>query len=150
MSLTTPCCTFSLIRWQSISTCLVLSWKTIFRAIAMADLLSQNSVVGWEGVTPRSEMRYHIHWISQALATRLLYSASKDDLDIAGCFMDPHEISVSPKKMQKPVIYHLVSEHVAQFVSVNAWSWRLESAAYQMPLPGAFIRYLITLYMGCS
>ena len=54
MSLTTWAATLSLIKWQSISMCLVLSWKEGLEAIWIAAWLSQNKRVGEESENPKS------------------------------------------------------------------------------------------------
>lgn len=141
-----PCWTFSLTKWQSISTCLVISWNIVFSAMAIADLLSQNKVVGHLGCIPRSKRRYHSHWISHAPAARLLYSASEEDLYIVCCFLDFQETKALPKKMQKHVTDLLVYDHAAQSAFVKAWSCWLEFATNQIPFPGALFKYRRTLW----
>ena len=46
----------------------------------MADLLSQNKVIGLRLKTPSSSKRRTSHVISEAAADKALYSASEDDL----------------------------------------------------------------------
>ncbi len=54
------------------------------------------------------------------------YSASADDREIVGCFLDFQEMSEAPRKMQKPVVERLVSRHPAQSLSQKAFSLKSE------------------------
>ena len=51
----------------------------------------------------------------------VLYSASAEDLETMDCLLDFHEIRESPKKIQYPVVDHLVSIQDAQSTSMYAF-----------------------------
>ena len=71
--------------------------------------------------------------ISLVVAAKALYSASADDLEMVGCFLDFQEIRESPKKMQNPVTDFLESAQVAQSASENARNWKEEDVGKSKP-----------------
>ena len=84
---THPDAIFSLMKWQSTSICLVLSWKTELDAICNAAWLSQTSFIcssfsnlnSWRSCL--NHMSYHV---AKAIAR---YSASALDLATTSCFL---------------------------------------------------------------
>lgn len=61
------------------------------------------------------------------VAANARYSASVEDRETVGCFLDFQEINELPKNTQNLVIDRLVSGQVAQSESLNALSCRGES-----------------------
>lgn len=57
-----------------------------------------------------------------------LYSASDEDLDTVGCFLDFQEMRLESRKIQYPVTDHLVSRHAAQSESLKPFKTKLEKA----------------------
>ena len=140
-----PVWSFSLTRWQSISKCLVRSWKTGLAAIWMALWLSQNNTGSLEHWMWRSLRRYRSHWSSQVAEARARYSASEDDLEIVICFFVLQEIRECPIKKHWPKMERLLSTQPAQSASENPCRWREEFLGKNKPLPGQLLRYLSTL-----
>lgn len=95
-SLITPAWTLSLMRWQSISMCFVLSCMAGFCAIRIADWLSQNRGTGCGRGCFKSWSKYKSHWISHVVEAKALYYALVDDLDIVPCFFDFQLIKDAP------------------------------------------------------
>ena len=89
------------VRWQSISMCLVRSWKTELWAIWIELWLSQYIGVGWESETPISASNQRNQIISLVVDIIARYSALVDDWETIDCFFQ--EMRESPKKIQKPV-----------------------------------------------
>ena len=58
--------------------------------------------------------------ISKEPEAMTLYSASKDDLDTVGCFLDFQQIGDLPKRRMCPVTDRLLSGHEAQSKSKKA------------------------------
>jgi hypothetical protein len=105
--------------WQSISICLVLSWKTGLAAMCIADLLSQYMRIGDSWGIRKSCRRYNRHWPSQAAWAKTRYSASDDDLETTNCFLLFQLINDEPRKKQRHVVDLLVSGHAPQSESEN-------------------------------
>jgi len=61
-----------------------------------------------------------IHYNSQAVVARALYSASKEDLETIDCFFDFHKIKEEPRKIQYHVVDCLVLGQDTQLESLNA------------------------------
>lgn len=91
----------SLIKWQSIFICLVLSWKVGLDAIAIAAWLSQNTIVGRNEVIFKSFKSLEIHVNSLVTKVKALYLASMEDLETVTYFFDFHDMRESLKKIQK-------------------------------------------------
>jgi len=98
-----PCLRWWRVRWQSISMCLVRSWKTELWAIWIELWLSQYIGVGWEKEIPISASNQRNQTISLVVDTMARYSASVDDWETIDCFLLFQEIRESPKKIQNPV-----------------------------------------------
>lgn len=64
------------------------------------------------------------------------YSASVDDLETLLCFLDFHEISEFPRKMQYPVTDRLVVRQPPQSESQKAFKMRLLVEESSKPCPG--------------
>jgi len=91
------------VRWQSISMCLVRSWKTKLWAIWIELWLSQYIGVGWERKTHISASNQHNQTISLVVDIIAWYFASVEDWETIDYFLLFQEIRESPKKIQKPV-----------------------------------------------
>ena len=89
-SLTTLDWTYSLMKWWSMSMCLDRSWWTGFEARLIANLFSQNNIT--EG-TSTSKWRSNLlnQTISLVTEDKTRYSASVDDFEIMGCFLECQE-----------------------------------------------------------
>lgn len=124
-SLMEPSLTRSRTRWQSISICLVRSWKTGLDAIWIAAWLSQNRRAGWEQGKCNSERSRRIQGSSLAVAAKARYSTSAEDREIVVCFLAFQDIDESPRKMQKPVVDFRVSGQDPQSASENALSCKV-------------------------
>ena len=98
-----PCLRWWRVRWQSISMCLVRSWKTELWAIWIELWLSQYIGVGWEKEIPISASNQRNQTISLVVDAMTRYSASVDDWETIDCFLLFQEIRESPKKIQNPV-----------------------------------------------
>jgi len=98
-----PCLRWWRVRWQSISMCLVRSWKTELWAIWIELWLSQYIGVWWEKETLISASNQHNQTISLVVDAMTRYSISVDDWEIIDCFFLFQEIRESPKKIQNPV-----------------------------------------------
>ena len=105
-----PCWSFSLTTWQSISRCLVLSWKLWFSAIWRANWRLHKRLAVMLMSVLRSSSKYVSHWTSQHVFTSVLYSASDEDLETIFCFFVFHEISESQRKMQYLVVERRVEK----------------------------------------
>jgi len=140
-SLRHPWFTFSRTMWQSISMCLVRSWKTGLQAIWMADLLSQYKVAGWMKGTWKSCRRYVSHWSSHVVDAKARYSASEELFETVGCFFEHQEMSDGPRYIENPVMERLVSRQLAQSESLKALSCRGLLAARKIPELGELLRY---------
>lgn len=133
---------------QSISVCLVLSWKTGFAAIWRVALLSQNNKAGWSCEMVRSQRTETSQTSSQVVVAIVLYSASADDLDTVGCFLDFQEIKESLRKKQQPAMDLRVSGQVAQSESEKAFKCRAEEEEKMRPCPGVGLRYRKTRWIA--
>ena len=112
-----PFCIFSLIKWQSILMCFVLSWYIGFTAICMAALLSQNNFTGNVNFQFSSANKT-INQITYNVAlAMLLYSASAELLDMVLCFLDFQDINEFPSLTTKPLTDFLVMGKVGQSAS---------------------------------
>lgn len=83
-----PSCNFYLIKWQSKSMCLVLSWKTGLLAMYMAAWLSHFKGIGIRSSTSNSTSNLFNQANSKHTRLIDLYSASVDDKDTVVCFFD--------------------------------------------------------------
>ena len=122
-------------KWQSISTCLDLSWNVGFLERCMADWLSQNTNAK-SIVTAKSLSKATIQVISLATAVRDLYSASAKDLESVACFLDCQDSREVLRKTQNPVVDRLMSMQLHQHILLSSsrmlmrkiclihnWSW---------------------------
>ena len=116
-----PCLRWWWVRWQSISMCLVRSWKTEFWAIWIEFWLSQYIGVGWEGETPISASNQRNQIISLVVDVIAWYSTSVEDWETIDCFLLFQEMRESPKKIQKPV---------TDLRSVGSLSWSASEYAH--------------------
>jgi len=91
------------VRWQSISMCLVHSWKTELWAIWIELLLSQYIGVWWERKTLISVSNQYNQTISLVVDVISQYSTSVEDWETIYCFLLFQEIRELPRKIQKPV-----------------------------------------------
>jgi len=78
------------------------------------------------------------------VVARARYSASVEDLEIVPYFLDLQDTREEPRKMQNPVVDFLVSRHVPQSESLNAFSCILLSAGKNKPYEGLAFMYLKT------
>jgi len=83
-----PLFTNSLIKWNLVSTCLLLLWKTWFFDNAIVDLLSQKIGVDSFYICNKSvdTLLIQIAWHAANMAAT--YSASADESVTMGCFLD--------------------------------------------------------------
>ena len=91
-------------RWQSISICLVRSWKTSLCTIWIALRLSQCMTVSEECVRPITSNSQQRARSSDVVSARAQYSALVLKRDTICCFLLCQEIRESPKKKQKPIV----------------------------------------------
>lgn len=126
----------SLMKWQSISICLVLSWNIGVTANCIAELLSQKTKVGWSDCTPKSLSNCLNQIISLVTDPIALYSASVELLETVVCFFDFQEIKESPRKTQNHVTDLRVSIHPAQSESLKALSCKDYFDERNNPWPG--------------
>ena len=104
-------------KWQSISMCFILSWKTGLLAILIALVLSPWRGVELPTMTPNSQRRRRSQMIS-ALANNITqYSASAEDFETVVCFLHFHETRDSPTNMHQPVVDRQESGQPAQSTS---------------------------------
>ena len=115
-----PSCILSRMKWQSISICLVLSWKTGLAVICKVALLSQCNNVGFECNIHKSFNNEHNQDNSQQVPVIARYSASTEESDTVFCLFVHQEISEDPKKTQYPVVDLLVIGQPAQSESQKA------------------------------
>lgn len=125
---------FSLIKWQSIWICFILSCWSRFVAIDIANLLLVYSKVDCEWLISRSCKAYKSHWISQVVVARARYSASADDRIIVTCFFDFYEINELPRKIVKPMT----------ILPENHFNWNFDEDEKKRPCAGVAFRYLNT------
>lgn len=100
--------------------CFVREWKTGLIDICNAERLSQNITCGLYWKTPISQRKKEIHISSAAVDAMALYSASAVERDTVGYFLALHEMQLDTKKVQNPVVEHLVRGHLAQLMSEKA------------------------------
>jgi hypothetical protein len=91
------------VKWQSISMCLVRSWKTEWWAIWIEFWLSQYIGVGWESETLISASNQRNQIISSVVDVITRYSVLVEDWETVNYFLLFQEIRESSKKIQKPV-----------------------------------------------
>lgn len=130
----------SLMKWQSISMCFVVSWKVELDVRYTAACLSQNSGTGLNCLTPNSSSKCSNQSISHDACAMDLYTA--DDLEMVDCFLDLQERMKSPKKVQKHVTYLLVSPQVPQSASTKQLSTKLQEEEKSEPFPTVPFIYL--------
>ena len=82
--------------------------------------LSQNTCIGKGIVTESSPSSLSSHTTSPTTCLMALYSASAEDNDTVGCFLDFQLIGLSPSKTKYPLTDLLESGHVAQSESQYA------------------------------
>ena len=70
------------------------------------------------------------------------YSASADDLETLACFLDFHDMSYFPRKMQYPVTDLLVAPQPPQSKSQKAFKDKLLSEGSNSPWLGVPLMYL--------
>jgi hypothetical protein len=80
-----PSCILSQIKWQSISICLLLSWKTGLAAICKAAVLSQYNNVSFGCNILKSFNNERSQDNSQHVPVMALYSASAEERDMVLC-----------------------------------------------------------------
>ena len=85
----------------------------------MATQLSQYIMKGWAVGMWRSRSNECNQTISQTVESIALYSASADDLETTVCFLDFHEMRLSPRKIQNLDVDLLVSKQDAQSESAK-------------------------------
>jgi len=141
---TSPSCNLSLIKWQSISICFVLSWYMGFEAICKAALLSQCNSIGKSTLAPNSLNKPYNHTNSATVVAMLLYSASAELLDTVCCFFDFQEIRESPYFIPKPVTNFLDNKQDAQSASQYAVTFPEFLLLIRRPSAGCCLIYLIT------
>jgi len=73
------------------------------------------------------------HYSSHVVLERVRYSSLEEECDTLFCFLDFHYTGEVPRKIQNPVIEHLVLGHVAQSESLNAFNYILELATKNNP-----------------
>ena len=113
-----PDAIFSLMKWQSTSMCLVLSWKTGLDAICKAAWLSQMSFICSPFPNLNSWRRCLSHMSSHVAKAIARYSASALDLATTCCFLLFQDIRLPPMKTQYPEVERLSVGEPAQSASV--------------------------------
>jgi hypothetical protein len=101
-------CTFSIMKWQSISMCLIRSWKTRFDVMCHAAWLSYNNFIGSLALTANT---YLIQVSSLVVKVIAQYSASVLHRAVTFYFLLFHVTKVSPTKVQKSVVNFLLNLH---------------------------------------
>ena len=135
-----PNCTCSRTKWQSMSMCLVLSWKVGLEAMCKAVWLSQSNLIA-PAETPKSFSSCTSQMTSLVTLAMALYSASVDDCAIVFHFFDFQETRASPRNTQKPEVDFLVSMQFPQSTLENAIKHKLEEDGKNRPCSGAILRY---------
>jgi hypothetical protein len=92
-----PCLRWWWVRWQSISMCLIRSWKIELWAIWKELWLSHYIRVGWERETLISASNQHNQTIYLVVDAITQYSASVEDWEIIDRFLLFQEIRESPR-----------------------------------------------------
>lgn len=105
--------TFSCIKYMSISTCLKCWCWTGFYAIHFVLILTQYTSGGYFNRTFNSYKREVIHFNfaeNDASARYSRYFVSTEDLETTLCFVENHEIKLSPRKIQYagPYTYSII------------------------------------------
>jgi len=98
--LMSPDTIFSRMKWQSISMCLVLSWKTRLELIWRAAWLSHISVIGLTSPNCNSLSNCLSQTSSQVAEAMTLYSAFGLDFATTFCFLLFQEIKLPPMETQ--------------------------------------------------
>lgn len=83
-----PYWSLSLLKWQSISMCFVLSWNVGFLEMCTGTWLSQKTCIGNEHCADNSFINLSNQTSSPTTCHIALYSASAKDKDIVACFLD--------------------------------------------------------------
>ena len=131
---------YSWIKWWSMSMCLDRSWWTGFEARVIANLFSQNNITKGTS-TSKWRSNFLNQTFSLVIEDKARYSASVDDLETVGCFLEHQERRLFPKNTQEPEVDLLVSTQLAQSASAKAMSLRELWAGKNKPCPGAYLRY---------
>lgn len=84
--------------------------------------------MGTEERTLKADNRVVSHAISQEAKANARYSASAEDLETVGCFLERQEIKEEPTNIVKPVVDRLLSGQVPQSTSVKPFKVRSGSA----------------------
>ena len=100
-----PCNKWWRTKWQSISICLVRSWKTSLWAIWMALRLSQWIETAVEKSTLRSWRSQHKQMSSAVVSASAWYSASVLEWAITDCFLLRQEMRESPRRKEYAVVF---------------------------------------------
>ncbi|KAL1531340.1 non-specific serine/threonine protein kinase [Salvia divinorum] len=114
-----PPSSFSLMKWRSTSTCLVLSCCTGFSDILIAALLSQNNLLlrfGEKPISVISNLLSHMISMSSLLMPRI--SASALDKATTFCFLLLQVTRLPPMNMKYPPVDFLSTGLLAQSASV--------------------------------
>lgn len=98
-------------KWQSISICLVRSWKTGFLKMCRAAWLSQKMSIGVVWKTPMAARKYLIQMSSLVTVAMARYSASADEQETSPCFFVFQDMGDPPRATKKPVRERLESGH---------------------------------------
>lgn len=102
-------CTLSLMKWMSISICLVLEQKIRFLASSITLMLLHHIVGLFEKYTPISRNKDCNQIISEAAAASALYSLLANDLAITICLLENQEIKIdflSSKSLSQQILNH--------------------------------------------
>ena len=98
---------FSLIKWQSTSMCLVLSWNTRLDAIWSAAWLSRMTFIFAPPPNFNSCNNCFNHTNSHVARAIARYSASALDLETTTCFLLFQDIRLPPIRTQYPIVERL-------------------------------------------
>jgi len=135
--------TFSLMKWQSISMCFVLSWNTGFKAMCRAAWLSQMSVICVVSPNCNSLSNCLSHRSSHVAKAIVRYLASALDLAITVCFLLFQKIKLPPKKTLTRGGSSVWMRTYIICIWISHTTRACPLSSYKRPFPGAFLIYFI-------
>ena len=113
----------------------------------MAPILSHQRTAAFGCEIPNSVRRLCTQMTSAVALARALYSASVLDLDTVACFLALHEIRLEPRKIAKPHVDFLSSEHPAQSALEKALTKLDRDGTMRRPkstVPLIYLKILLT------
>lgn len=99
--------------------CLLLTCNTRLEAKARPVKFSHHIMHGWRKNKPSSDIRELTHCNSKGPLAKAWYSDYVDHRETTFCFIEVHEIRLSPKNTQIPTVEHRSSTSMAQSASLK-------------------------------